>query len=723
LLADIRGVVFADVNANGFQDGREGPLQGVTIFLDQNRNGRRDSGETFTTTDSRGRYAFQNLAAGTYWVAQELPSGTAQSTPGPRGKTGSAYDIELIFNEPGRFSKDLKALVRKAADRWERIITGDAPTFGEGNNQGFRVIDDIAIQVNLTRIDGPGGTLANAAPLVSRSTTDVLPAFAQINLDSEDINNPALLEIAIHEFGHALGFTGDYFRQLGLLRNSGTGAVQFVGPNAVREFNLIYGESATGVPFASSLNTGGGTAEGHWDEDLLEGELMTGFAEQEGITEYLSKITVGAMQDLGYGVDYDAADFFEPFATSQKLPDLRLLPFTHTVYFPQFNRSRTQVNFGNLPNNRPTVESLIATDNPTSAGSLITLEARDVADRDIIEEPRGLVRNEDAPEEFFLNLDTLVPFYVDRIEQVVFWRESNGTPGLQSNDTYIGADRSPEGRWRVQTNAADGGIGTQTFYTRAFDRYGHSSNLRTVTVQVFSNLTVPNAPSDLSGISTTGRQIELNWADNANNESRFQLVRSDTANFSSGNRTFTLGANTSSFVDTAVTPGRTYFYRVRAGNGTGVSAYTPVVSVTALSGSEVILDNTSPGVTIVGDWFSSTGGSGFVGPNHLNDGNTGKGSKSVSFSPSLASAGEYFVYARYVSGNDRASNVPYNIFHGNNGDSLTTVTIDQRSRGGAWVLLGKFRFGTDNGVVRVSNAGTNGIVSVDSVRFLSASGA
>ena len=55
---------------------------------------------------------------------------------------------------------------------------------------------------------------------------------------------------------------------------------------------------------------GSGTAGAHWDEDTFNAELMTGFAESAGIAMPISRMTVGSLQDLGYTVNYAAADAY-----------------------------------------------------------------------------------------------------------------------------------------------------------------------------------------------------------------------------------------------------------------------------------------------------------------------------------------------------------------------------------------------------------------------------
>jgi hypothetical protein len=78
-LARLRGSQWQDINRNGLRDANEPGLADRTVYLDQNRNGRLDAGEQFTTTDSNGNYDFTNLAPGTYTVAVVLPSGWSQT--------------------------------------------------------------------------------------------------------------------------------------------------------------------------------------------------------------------------------------------------------------------------------------------------------------------------------------------------------------------------------------------------------------------------------------------------------------------------------------------------------------------------------------------------------------------------------------------------------------------------------------------------------------------
>ena len=92
-----------------------------------------------------------------------------------------------------------------------------------------------------------------------------------------------------------------------------------------------------------------------------------------------------------------------------------------------------------------------------------------------------------------------------------------------------------------------------------------------------SSTTTPAAPTNLAMLGASYQQVSLSWSDNATNESGYKLERStDGVNFS---ELASLGADARNFVDTTVSPLTTYYYRVRAFNSSGASAYSGIVSV------------------------------------------------------------------------------------------------------------------------------------------------
>ncbi|SDD76259.1 Por secretion system C-terminal sorting domain-containing protein [Dyadobacter soli] len=82
----------------------------------------------------------------------------------------------------------------------------------------------------------------------------------------------------------------------------------------------------------------------------------------------------------------------------------------------------------------------------------------------------------------------------------------------------------------------------------------------------------PDAPSNLTATAVSTSQIDLKWADNADNESGYQVERSQNGT------TFTkiadLAANITTYKNTTLAAATEYFYRVRAVNAAGASAYS-----------------------------------------------------------------------------------------------------------------------------------------------------
>jgi hypothetical protein len=91
---------------------------------------------------------------------------------------------------------------------------------------------------------------------------------------------------------------------------------------------------------------------------------------------------------------------------------------------------------------------------------------------------------------------------------------------------------------------------------------------------------VPSAPTGLSGIAVSRRQINLSWVDTSANETGFRVERS--TNGSTWTQVGTVGVNVRSYAATGLASNTTYSFRVRAYNASGNSAYTSVVAVKTL---------------------------------------------------------------------------------------------------------------------------------------------
>lgn len=129
-----------------------------------------------------------------------------------------------------------------------------------------------------------------------------------MSFDTADLSameaDGSLVSVIIHEMGHVLGL-GTIWDRLGLRQGAGTVNPRFVGQNAMREFAALTG--AAGPEAVPLANRGGpGTRDAHWREAVFGNELMTGFIDAGA--NPISRVTVGALEDTGYTVDYDHAD-------------------------------------------------------------------------------------------------------------------------------------------------------------------------------------------------------------------------------------------------------------------------------------------------------------------------------------------------------------------------------------------------------------------------------
>lgn len=95
-------------------------------------------------------------------------------------------------------------------------------------------------------------------------------------------------------------------------------------------------------------------------------------------------------------------------------------------------------------------------------------------------------------------------------------------------------------------------------------------------------VTIPSAPSALTAAASSTSQINISWTDNANNETGFAIERSlsSTTGFAP---LITVSSNVTSYQNTGLSAGTTYYYRVTATNSASTSAYSNVASATTVT--------------------------------------------------------------------------------------------------------------------------------------------
>ena len=264
------------------------------------------------------------------------------------------------------------------------------------------------------------------------------------------------------------------------------------------------------------------------------------------------------------------------------------------------------------------------------------------------------------------------------------------------------------------TSYIDSGLtnGTTYYYVvSAVNPGGEGPNSTEANAVPTANV-APFTPAS-SSLLTGDTQLYISWSA-APGASSYNVKRATTAG---GPYTTIATVASLSYTDTGLTDGTTYYYIVTAANSFGESAPTPELSGTPQSVT-IIQDNTdTTGVTKVGGWATSTSSTGYYGTNYWHDGNNGAtGGRKVTYTPAIAVSGYYDVYARWVTNANRATNVPIDIV---SATGTTTVTVNQQTNNGVWVLLGRFQLNAGaNGNVAIRNDGANGYVIADAIEYI-----
>ena len=221
--------------------------------------------------------------------------------------TESPFRIEVRFS--GGLTERQQDAFKEAADRWTRVIVGDLPSVlvdGE-------VVDDLLILADGSDIDGPSKILGQAGPTRLRpdnaGDAASLPVKGRMSFDTADLEQMeqegTLNDVITHEMGHVLGI-GTIWKRKNLLKDAGTDNPTFAGASAMTEYNALQGDESENNPVPVENTGGPGTAGGHWRETVFRNELMSGFISASG--NPLSRMTIASLADLGYVVDFDAAE-------------------------------------------------------------------------------------------------------------------------------------------------------------------------------------------------------------------------------------------------------------------------------------------------------------------------------------------------------------------------------------------------------------------------------
>jgi FtsP/CotA-like multicopper oxidase with cupredoxin domain len=150
---------------------------------------------------------------------------------------------------------------------------------------------------------------------------------------------------------------------------------------------------------------------------------------------------------------------------------------------------------------------------------------------------------------------------------------------------------------------------TYSYRVRADNTFVASawSNTATVTFPA-----VPAVPAALTATQLPGLQASLTWTVNPASVTGFSLQRATDAAFTTGLVTVPLGASPTSYTDSGLVPGTTYYYRVAALNPiSGPSAYSNTATLAVLavpSAPTTPVGTQQAGLQVLVAWTNTTAG-------------------------------------------------------------------------------------------------------------------
>ena len=184
-------------------------------------------------------------------------------------------------------------------------------------------IDDLSILVSgHTKAESILSTLSEVLEYRDDGVGFPLIASLSIKLETYDalVEGGYMTSLVIHQLGHALGFIPlKIGRKVSenpsfTLDYKWNGGYLFEGVNALEVFTQMLIDAAfyrtnpevSGVPLDEAFTRAG--YGGHWRSEIFDNEVMTGVYRGDHDQRPLSKLTIALMDDLGYEVNYEAAD-------------------------------------------------------------------------------------------------------------------------------------------------------------------------------------------------------------------------------------------------------------------------------------------------------------------------------------------------------------------------------------------------------------------------------
>ena len=161
--------------------------------------------------------------------------------------------------------------------------------------------------------------------------------------------------------------------------------------------------------------------------------------------------------------------------------------------------------------------------------------------------------------------------------------------------------------------ATDPDLPTGTYYYKvsAYNAAGESAKSSYASITVLA--TLPAVPSNLTATAVSSSQIDLNWTDNASNETGFAISRSSDGGVTWGQMSGPLlAANTTYYVNEGLMAGITYYYKIRAVNAAGGSAFSNIASATTPTQGLILTASNITSSSATLSWNAITGATAYA---------------------------------------------------------------------------------------------------------------
>ena len=340
-------------------DGSGTAIPGASVTFSITGGGGSGTGLT-ATTDQNGKAQVGSWVLGAS-PGLNIMTATVSATGFTTGQVtfndaGVAAEFTIQLQYFGKYKPTAaeSAAFNYAVTRWQQIIyrhigspaqvIDTTGVCGVGEPAINQTVTDLLILASFDSIDGAGKTLAEASPCFIRTSGPGagLSVMGVMKFDTADVGSLVtsgqLNAVVLHEMGHVLGFgtlwslsgvslptvnclqlpssppsglQDTYFSCVGKSANAAAqfdsvGGLNYTGSGQTYGGHVVPVENCANAPYVSPV-CGQGTVNGHWRTTVFGNELMVGFLPA---SPALSKVTVASLQDLGYTVNYSAADSY-----------------------------------------------------------------------------------------------------------------------------------------------------------------------------------------------------------------------------------------------------------------------------------------------------------------------------------------------------------------------------------------------------------------------------